>query len=158
MRRGDIVCCASAATDHWSAPTHATRLASARARGSRIIRLPLHKGTSGCEIVRQWPCDCPSQCFRERATTLVAYPAQRPLFSLFVGLLRVDSGVGRPLFVPLLSAADSTDRRNGLIEPFSRCFVVECFSWTLIESARDRIELGLRVGREVNALGQILPE
>ena len=45
--------------------------------------------------------------------------------------------------IRLTSAADSTDRCNSLVESFGGCFVVQCFSWALIQSPCHCVELCL---------------
>jgi len=58
----------------------------------------------------------------------------------------------------LLPTVDSTDRCNILVESFCRCFEVESFPRSLIEARSDRIQLGLRVRRKINSLGQVLAQ
>ena len=52
----------------------------------------------------------------------------------------------------LLSAADSTRRRNSFMESLRGRFVVKRFSRPFVEASGDRVELGLRVSGEVNSL------
>jgi hypothetical protein len=42
-----------------------------------------------------------------------------------------------------------------LMESFGGCLEMQCFSRAFVESPSDRVEFGLRVGGEVNPLGQI---
>ena len=52
----------------------------------------------------------------------------------------------------------STGRRNTLVESLRWRVEVQCFSGPLVELARHRIELGLRVGSEVGSSGKVLSQ
>jgi hypothetical protein len=54
--------------------------------------------------------------------------------------------------------ADSTGQRNTFAEPLSGRLEAKRLAWPLIQLSRDRIELCLRVARDVDALGKVLPE
>ena len=45
-----------------------------------------------------------------------------------------------------------------MAEHLSRRLVAKCLPWPLIQVSRDRVELGLGVALDVDALGQVLPE
>ena len=57
-----------------------------------------------------------------------------------------------------LSTVDSTDRCNTFVEHLSRSSVPQGLPGPLVEFSCNRIQLLLRAARDVNALGQVLPE
>jgi hypothetical protein len=52
----------------------------------------------------------------------------------------------------------STDRRNTLSKPLSRCLIKQGFSWSLIELSCNGAELGLAMQGEVAATRKILAQ
>lgn len=58
----------------------------------------------------------------------------------------------------LLFAAVSIDRRNTVAKSLCRGVEVQRFSWPLVEAARDAVELGLRVRRQIGFLRKILAQ
>ncbi len=58
----------------------------------------------------------------------------------------------------LLLAVDSTDRCNTFVEHLGRGSVPQGLPGSLIQFSRNRIQLFLRVARDVDALGQVLSE
>jgi hypothetical protein len=69
-----------------------------------------------------------------------------------------NTGHSAPNLDRLHIVADSTGQRNGLAEPFSRRLEAKGLSWPFVQLSRHGVELGLRVARDVDALGQVLPE
>jgi hypothetical protein len=51
-----------------------------------------------------------------------------------------------------IGKADSTGRRNSLMESLRRCFVLQCLPRPFVETPSDRVELRLRIGLEFNPL------
>lgn len=57
-----------------------------------------------------------------------------------------------------LVGASSTERRNTCIKSLRRRLELYCLAWSLIQLTRHRIELRLRVYRQVSAFGEILSQ
>jgi len=80
----------------------------------------------------------------------------------------IDSRGKAPLFWPFGDhtsrrvcqqwVADSTGQRNSLVKHLSRSSEVECLARSFIESPGYRIELALWVCRDVDPLGDVLPQ
>jgi len=75
--------------------------------------------------------------------------SNRPVYIPWARTSPIRPSTGRisrePDLKGLLSAADSSGRRNSWMKSFSRCFVVWCFPRAFVEAPSDRVELGLRV-------------
>ena len=56
------------------------------------------------------------------------------------------------------ASADSTGHRNTFAESLSGRLEAERLARPLVQLSSDRVELVLRVARDVDALGQVLPE
>ena len=57
-----------------------------------------------------------------------------------------------------VTVADSTRRCNSFLKSLSGCFVLKRLSRSFVEAPSDRVELGLRIPCEIDALGQILSQ
>jgi hypothetical protein len=57
----------------------------------------------------------------------------------------------------LLNLADSTGECNSLMESFGWRLIIQSPPWTLIQSSRHGIQLGLRIHRQVGTFREVLP-
>lgn len=89
----------------------------------------------------------------DRLTGLKASLPRRPPTTA----CRIATQVGALVANGSIRFADSTGQRNTLAEHFSRGLISKSLSRSLVQLSGDGIELGLRVGRDVDALGQVLP-
>ena len=120
-----------------------------------IKRSGLPRGcTYEAELLIEWPN------WAESITHLCPYssPAQRkPDWERWVGSRPGGLSQADQLGGWQLPAADSTDRRNALVEAFGGCFEVEGFPRSLVQPPGDGIECVLMDDREVHPLGEVLP-
>ena len=66
--------------------------------------------------------------------------------------------LARPLRARPSSAVDSTGQRNTFAEHLSGRVEAERLARPLVQLSRDGVELKLRIARDVDALGHVLPE
>ena len=66
--------------------------------------------------------------------------------------------VGARILEQPLPTADSTGQCNTFAEHLSGRVETESLAWPLVQLSRDRVELKLRIARDVDALRHVLPE